>query len=94
LIPLGSLNQVDGYTFVYSGNLQLGDINYIVVAFETKLRGGGSKFEIKQVESKGEIEVVINSFLLKPEEPKPKKVVWSDEKVEVPKKQNKSLSLF
>jgi hypothetical protein len=93
MIPLGILNQVDGYTFVYSGNLQLGDKNYIVVAFETKLRTGGSKFEIKQVESKGEMEVVIKSFQVK-EEPKPKKVVWDDTKIEVPKKPNKSLSLF
>ena len=74
MLPLGILNQVEGYTFTYSGNLQLGDQDYRVVAFETKKRAGGTKLEIKQVESKEEMDVVIKSFLLKAEELKPQKV--------------------
>jgi hypothetical protein len=99
MIPLGILNQVDGYTFMYSGQLHLGDKQYIVVAFETKHRNDSNSFEIKVVEHPGELQAVLKSFEVKVEESKPKKVVWDDTRIpvpagEVPKKPNKSLSLF
>jgi hypothetical protein len=100
MIALGILNQVEGYTFAYSGNLQLGDKNYIVVAFETNPRGGNKKFEIKIVESKSEMDIVIKTFLQKPEDvkPKPKSFDWSSG-TEVPlhpikPKPNKTLDMF
>jgi hypothetical protein len=94
MINLGTLNQVEGYTFAYSGTLELGDRKFIVVAFETSPRSGRKYFEIKLVESKSEMDIVISTFTQK-EEIKPKKTVWNDMKIEVPKsKQNKSLSLF
>jgi hypothetical protein len=101
MVALGILNQVEGYTFVYSGNLQLGDKNYIVVAFETNPRSGTKKFEIKIVESKSEMDIVIKTFLQKPEDVKPKKSFdWSSGNVTdaplppVKPKPNKTLDMF
>jgi hypothetical protein len=100
MIQLGTLNEVEGYTFAYSGNLTLGDKQYIVVAFETRIRNEKGKFEIKIVDSKEELDVVIKSMNVKKDEPKPKTVFdWASGEVNTTPpvqkpKPNKTLSLF
>jgi len=95
MLNLGTLIKVEGYTFAYSGMLQLGDKKFLVVAFETKLKDG-NKFEIKIVDSQQEIDVVVHTMTNKTEELKPKKVIWDDlDKIDRPKKlTNPTPSLF
>jgi hypothetical protein len=100
LINLGTLNQVEGFTFAYSGTLELGDRKFIVVAFETSPRSGKSHFDIKLVESKEELDLVVKTFQQKLDEPKPKKTFdWSTGKEEshltpTKPKTNKTLDMF
>lgn len=97
MINLGTLNSVEGFTFAYSGTLQLGDKNFIVVGFETNTRGGKRHFDIKIVESKSEMDIVIATFQQKLEEPKPKKTFdWKSGEVNTTpiKPKPKTLELF
>jgi hypothetical protein len=97
MINIGTLNSVEGFTFAYSGTLQLGDKNFIVVGFETNTRGGKRHFDIKIVENQSEMDIVIATFQQKLDEPKPKKVFdWSkgEDTLTLSKPKPKTLELF
>ncbi len=98
MTSLGKLTKIEGYTFAYSGMLNIENKRILVVAFETNPRTRGKSFEIKAVESDTEIAIVLKTMETKKEEPKPvpKASVWDSFNVpEVfKKKPSKTMSLF
>src|SRR5512135_1385328 len=62
MINLGSLQEVPGHTFIYSGYLTLGDKKYWVGAFETNSKDGHKSFTIRCAEDDYDKAIILNSM--------------------------------
>jgi hypothetical protein len=63
MINLGTLYEVAGHTFLYSGNLTLGDKKFFVCAFETNKKDGKRSFYLRAADGDSEIQTVIDSLV-------------------------------
>ena len=63
MINLGVLQEVPNKTFLYTGQISLGEgYKYWIVGFETEKKDGHRSFLLKAAENEAEVQVILDSL--------------------------------